>query len=88
MVCWQTGLQDTISLLFMTLLSIHAENLFSACGFTGTVSETEHLVLSCNISYCQKKKKIKMFLQEQSLMLFFYKLQVSFWVFPPTGIEQ
>lgn len=47
MVCWEAGTENRIS-LFMTLLSIRADNLFSACGCSGTISETKHMVLSYN----------------------------------------
>lgn len=71
MVCWQAGVQDIIFLLFMILLSVHPGNLFSACGCTGTISETKHMVLSCNIPYSQKKKKSECFYKNNQSCGFF-----------------
>lgn len=55
MVCLETGIKNRIFLLFMTLLSNHEDNFFSAFCCSETAVR-QNRVLSCYIFYCKTKQ--------------------------------
>lgn len=56
MICWEAGIKSRISLLFISLISNHENNIFSVFFIAMRLAVKLNGVLSCNVFYCNIKK--------------------------------